>query len=430
MKNIFGLLLAAAIVSIAFTSCEPANEVKATTGITLSDTAKTIAVGEEFTLTATIEPTDATDKTVVWTSDDTEIATVDGGKVIGVSDGTTEIKATTRDGSKTATCRVTVVSEAIAVAGVTLDVTEKTLNMGTEFTLKATIEPEEATNKEVTWSSDKASVATVDNNGNVKGIAEGEATITVTTKDGGKTATCTVTVVRAALLLEDFTGTWCAPCFYGMKNIQKQIASFGNKVILVSHHLNLGRQDDFTIPYSERLSNFYKPNGIPAVMLDRTKGVDGNAVAFHTGVLTKELLTQKLAQPKTVTISLETSYDESSREIKIKVSGNLLENHPKAKLNVFLVQDSIVGYQNSGGSNYVHHNALRAVISQELWGDDLGTAQGAYTKEYTYNLPQKIGKFATKPDKMYIVAFVADAVSTSGDNTQNIVHNAAIQAIK
>ena len=139
--------------------------------------------------------------------------------------------------------------------------------MGTEFTLTATIEPEEATNKEVTWSSDKASVATVDNNGNVKGIAEGEATITVTTKDGGKTATCTVTVVRAALLLEDFTGTWCGPCFYGMKNIQKQIASFGNKVILVSHHLNWGRQDDFTIPYSERLSKFYKPNGIPAVML-------------------------------------------------------------------------------------------------------------------------------------------------------------------
>ena len=350
MKNVFGLgLLAAATVLIAFSSCKPANEVKSTTGITLSETAKTIAVGEEFTLTAMIEPTDATDKTVVWTSDDTEIATVDDGKVIGVASGTTEIKATTRDGGKTATCTVTV---------------------------------------EIGTTGDKA------------------------------------------LLLEDFTGTWCGPCFYGMKNIQKQIASFGNKVILVSHHLNWGRQDDFTIPYSERLSKFYKPNGIPAVMLDRTKGVNGNAVAFHTGALTKELLTQKLAQPKTVSISLETSYNESSREIKIKVSGNLLQNHPKAKLNVFLVQDSIVGYQNGGGDNYVHHNALRAVISQELWGDDLGTAQGAYTKEYTYNLPQNIGNFATKPDKMYIVAFVADAVSTSGDNTQNIVHNAAIQAIK
>ena len=57
-------------------------------------------------------------------------------------------------------------------------------------------------------------------------------------------------------------------------------------------------------------------------------------------------------------------------------------------------------------------------------------AQGKYSKEYTYKLPEKIGKFATDPAKMYIVAFVADAVNTSGDNTKNIVHNATIKAIK
>jgi len=346
MKNVFGLgLLAVATALIAFSSCKPANEVKSTTGITLSETAKTIAVGEEFTLTATIEPTDATDKTVVWTSDDTEIATVDDGKVIGVASGTTEIKATTRDGGKTATCTVTV-------------------DIGT--------------------TGDKA------------------------------------------LLLEDFTATWCGPCFKGMKNIQKQIASFGNKVILVCHHTG----DDFAIEHSEDLSNFYKVSGIPASMLDRTKGIYDNGVTFYPGYLEKEILTQKLAKPKSVSISLETSYDESSRDIKIKVSGSLLKKHPKAKLNVYLVQDSIVYKQTGGGDNYIHRNALRAVISKGLWGDNLGTVLGAYSKEYTYNLPQKIGNFATEPNKMYIVAFVADAVNTSGDNTKNIVHNAAIQAIK
>ena len=346
MKNVFGLgLLAAATVLIAFSSCKPANEVKSTTGITLSETAKTIAVGEEFTLTATIEPTDATDKTVVWTSDDTEIATVDGGKVIGVSVGTTEIKATTRDGGKTATCTVTV-------------------DIGT--------------------TGDKA------------------------------------------LLLEDFTATWCGPCFKGMQNIQEQIASFGNKVILVCHHTG----DDFAIEHSEDLSNFYKVSGIPASMLDRTKDIYDNGVIFHPGYLKKEILTKKLAQPKSVSISLETSYDESSRDIKIKVSGILLKKHPKAKLNVYLVQDGIKYKQTGSDGNYIHRNALRAVISKGLWGDNLGVTQGAYSKEYTYNLPQNIGKFATKPDNMYIVAFVADAANTSGDNTKNIVHNAAIQAIK
>ena len=263
MKNVFSLgLLAVATALIAFSSCKPANEVKAVTGITLSETSKTLTVGEAFALTATVEPTDATDKNIVWTSENTEIATVDDGNVIGVASGTTEIKATTRD--------------------------------------------------------------------------------------GGKTATCTVTVVRVptsgnAILLEDFTATWCAPCFKGMQNIQKQIASFGNKVILVCHHTG----DDFAIEHSENLSNFYKVSGIPASMLDRTPSiVTQDEVTFHPGYLEKEILTQKLAEPKTVTISLETSYDESSRDIKIKVSGSLEQNHPKAKLNVYLVQDGIKYEQN------------------------------------------------------------------------------------
>ena len=346
MKNVFSLgLLAVATALIAFSSCKPANEVKAVTGITLSETSKKLTVGEAFALTATVEPADATDKNIVWTSENTEIATVDDGNVIGVASGTTEIKATTRDGGKTATCTVTVVREPTR--------------------------------------------------GN-------------------------------ALLFEDFTATWCGPCFKGMENIQKQIASFGNKVILVCHHTG----DDFAIEHSEDLSKFYEVTGIPASMLDRTKGIYGNGVTFHPGYLTKEVLTQKLAEPKTVKISLETSYDESSREIKIKVSGSLEQSHPKAKLNVYLVQDGIKYEQNGSDGNYIHHNALRAVISKGLWGDDLGVTQGAYSKEYTYNLPQKIGNFATKPNKMYIVAFVAEAASTSGDNTKNIVHNAAIQSIK
>ena len=140
----------------------------------------------------------------------------------------------------------------------------------------------------------------------------------------------------------------------------------------------------------------------------------------------------RLVQPKSATISLTTSYDEGSKNIKIKVEGELLQSLPKAKLNVYLVQDGIVAYQNGGGNKYVHHNALRAVISQGTWGDALGVAQGKYSKEYTYKLPEKIGKFATNPAQMYIVAFVADAVNVNkgDDNTKNVVHNAAIKGIK
>ena len=82
----------------------------------------------------------------------------------------------------------------IPVMGVTLNKTALTLNIGASATLTATVAPADATNKKVTWKSSDAAVASVDANGKVTGVKAGEATITVTTEDGGKTATCKVTV--------------------------------------------------------------------------------------------------------------------------------------------------------------------------------------------------------------------------------------------
>jgi len=211
-----------------------------------------------------------------------------------------------------------------------------------------------------------------------------------------------------------------------MEKLHKILPAFGDKVILVCHHLN----DDFAILHSNTLASFYGVQYIPYSMLDRTPGIVGKEVLFSTSSISKAILDKRLAQPTNVTINLTTSYDEGTKEIKVKVEGELLEDYPKAKLNIYLIQDGIVAFQNGGGDKYVHHNALRDVISKDTWGDALGVAQGKYSKEYTYKLPEKIGKFATDPAKMYIVAFVADAVNTSGDNTKNIVHNAIIKAIK
>ena len=84
---------------------------------------------------------------------------------------------------------------AVTVTGVTLNKTELTLETGGSETLTATVAPSDATNKNVTWKSSNTAVATVDDNGKVTGVAAGEATITVTTEDGGKTATCKVSVL-------------------------------------------------------------------------------------------------------------------------------------------------------------------------------------------------------------------------------------------
>ena len=197
------LLVAAVLLSTSFWSCskdeepvpEPTPPVVSVTGVTLNKTSTSIQVGDTETLTATVLPEDATNQNVTWKSDKPEIATVDAnGKVTGVKAGEATITVTTEDGGKTATCKVTVKAAAVAVTGVTLNKATLSLIAGASETLTATVAPADATNKKVTWKSSNAAVASVDANGKVTGVKAGEATITVTTEDGGKTATCKVTV--------------------------------------------------------------------------------------------------------------------------------------------------------------------------------------------------------------------------------------------
>ena len=165
------------------------------TDVTLDKTELTLAEGETETLTATVKPDNADNRKVAWSSDKTEVATVDGaGKVTAVKPGEAVVTVTTEDGGKTATCKVTVKAKAVSVTEVTLDKTELTLTEGETETLTATVKPDNADNRKVTWSSDKTDVATVDGAGRVTAVKAGEATVTVTTEDGGKTATCKVTV--------------------------------------------------------------------------------------------------------------------------------------------------------------------------------------------------------------------------------------------
>ena len=165
------------------------------TEVTLDKTELTLTEGETETLTATVKPDNADNRKVTWSSDRTEVATVGGdGRVTAVKAGEAVVTVTTEDGGKTATCKVTVKAKAIGVTEVTLDKTELTLTEGEAETLTATVRPDNADNKKVTWSSDKTEIATVDGSGKVTAVKPGEAVITVTTEDGGKTATCKVTV--------------------------------------------------------------------------------------------------------------------------------------------------------------------------------------------------------------------------------------------
>ncbi|MCL2051342.1 MAG: Ig-like domain-containing protein [Lachnospiraceae bacterium] len=162
------------------------------TGISLNKTRTTLNINNTDSLTATISPANATNKTITWSSNNTTVATVSGSGVITArAPGSATITARSNNGY-TASCTVTVMP--ISVTGVSLNRSAETLEIGKSINLTATVSPSNATNKSVTWSSSNSSVATVSASGMVTARAAGTATITARTNDGNRTATCTITV--------------------------------------------------------------------------------------------------------------------------------------------------------------------------------------------------------------------------------------------
>ncbi|MGN1118193.1 MAG: Ig domain-containing protein, partial [Acutalibacteraceae bacterium] len=170
------------------------NKRVAVKGLALNVTSKTIYKGSTYQLKATFTPSNASNKKITWSSTDTNVAVVStSGKVTAVKNGTAYIYAVTQDGNYTAVCKVNVKTHA---TGVKLNVSSKTLYIGNTYTLKATVTPSTATNKNVTWKSSNKSVATVSSKGVVTGKKAGTATITCTTEDGSYKATCKIKVTK------------------------------------------------------------------------------------------------------------------------------------------------------------------------------------------------------------------------------------------
>lgn len=169
--------------------------IRPVTGVSLNKSSFTVEAGKTYTLKANVKPSDASNKSVKWSSSDTKIAKVSSsGVVTGVKSGKVTITAKTVDGSFTAKCTVTVIKK---VNGISLNHTQGILYLGKSATLEATINPSDATNKTVKWSSSDSTVVTVDSKGYIVSKKPGTATITAKTEDGGFTAKCVITVKRA-----------------------------------------------------------------------------------------------------------------------------------------------------------------------------------------------------------------------------------------
>ena len=171
----------------------PASEVK------LSDSRLCLTAGQSAQLLAEVLPEDTTDKTLIWVSDNEEVAQVNAlGNVVAVSPGEAVVYAIGQQYIYAA-CFVTV--EEISAQGVTLNQSEAQLAVNDTLHLIATITPDNASNPSVLWASSHPEIASVNEHGNVTAVTPGTAVITATTADGGYTASCTVTVIAPTLTL-------------------------------------------------------------------------------------------------------------------------------------------------------------------------------------------------------------------------------------
>ena len=198
MKSCFHWLLAG-ICLLVMASCEKEPQPVKVTGVSVNPTTLSLTEGDTADLTATVSPSNADNPSVTWDSNDKSVATVSNGKVTAVKAGSAVIFVRTVDGGFTASCTVTVVAKVIDVGSVSLSKTEVTLTEGDSETVTATVKPDDATDKTVTWTSSDNAVATVDG-GKITAVKEGEATITA--KAGDKTATCKVTVEKKVIAVE------------------------------------------------------------------------------------------------------------------------------------------------------------------------------------------------------------------------------------
>ena len=163
------------------------------TGIKINHETASINVANTIQLNATLFPSNATDTSKIWKSDNTHIARVNySGLVKGISEGSTTITVSSLDGSFTDTCIVNV--STVHVSGISLTPESTSVNVGATTQLTATITPSEATNKTIFWKSSNISVAKVLSSGIVTGMADGSVIITVLTQDGSFTDTSEIIV--------------------------------------------------------------------------------------------------------------------------------------------------------------------------------------------------------------------------------------------
>ena len=170
--------------------------------VSLDKSDASLEIGGTLTLTATVLPENAADKSVEWKSTNPAIAEVDqNGTVTAISSGAVTITVTTNDGEKAAACEITVTEVFVPVESVTFEHSDLIVFKGDSYQINVTVLPENATNKTITWTSSDPAIASISPEGIITGLGSGQ--VEITAKAGDIVATC---VVMAIVIVDEFDG--------------------------------------------------------------------------------------------------------------------------------------------------------------------------------------------------------------------------------
>lgn len=214
-------------------------------------------------------------------------------------------------------------------------------------------------------------------------------------------------------LIEEFTGQTCGYCPYGMNSIRDFIENDTN-FILVLHHYGFS-QDHFTITGSKTITNALKVSSAPNMTVNRAKtsytegGIKRSAVVFHPGYLPSVDKSQ-FEQTTYASVNIQNTYNPSSRELKIKVSGALCkQDYPSLNLTVMVKESGMIDsqadyyYSFEGWKEFRHTNAVRAILTNAKGDELLVDSTRHYKEEYTLTL-----KDAWVPENCMVVAFLSE----------------------
>ena len=249
------------------------------------------------------------------------------------------------------------------------------------------------------------------------------------------------------ILVEEFTGQDCIYCPTGAEYIQSAIAGNEDRVVEVRHHAGY-YPDNLTCEADIQYAQLFGINSAPTGIINRAEFGETCKITF-TATLSpdsiRSTIIRELAKPDYVTVNIETTYDETTREVTARIYGHLIQAIPgsNTRLNVWLIESGYRGYQQSITgvlSNYMHTDYQRKSLT-EIKGDELAfDADGNYDQTFTYTLPKtypaytESGASATKsteamPATSRIVAFVSnwsrsDDCEVYNVNSALIGHNA------